>query len=186
MWTTSKQAAQFPGFWLERVENYLHAMDGAPTQDSSVSGKVTCLPASTIRNYFQEEQDGLTQAQKLYIKDDPTGMDKGLQAALEWGGYIDYNRVPKGRVGFSEALRTRGIWKYDPKKDDIWLWEWGSIHPRQRCDQCQLTKKPLPVECQGCKGSAEAAFYCSESCAKRDRQRHKQTCDSWKEHGPNN
>jgi len=183
MWTSSKQAAQFPGFWLERVENYLLTMGGAPK--NTASGMDACLPASTIRDYFEGEDD-LTGAQKLYIKDDPTGMDKGLQATLEWGGFIDYNQVPKGRVGFSQALRTKGIWKYDPKKDDIWLWDWGSIHPRQRCDQCQLMKRPLPLECEGCRGSSEAAFYCSVSCAKRDRQRHQQTCDSWKQRGSKN
>jgi len=183
MWTTSKQAAQFAGFWLERVEHYLRSMQGAPRD--AASGKEQCLPASTIREHFQARAD-LTDAQKCYIRDDPTGMDKGLQATFEWGGYIDYNRVPKGHVGFSQALRTRGIWRYDPKKDDIWFWEWGPIHPRQRCDQCQLIKRPLPVECEGCRGSSEAAFYCSASCAKRDRQRHQQTCDSWKEHGPKN
>jgi len=181
MWTATKQASQFPGFWLERVENFLRDMNGAPKD--RVSGKDVCLPAAKIRDYFQEEED-LTEAQKLFIQDDPTGMDRGLQAALEWGGYIDCNRIPKGHVGFSNALRTRGIWKYDPKKDDLWLWDWGSIHPRQRCDQCQLIKRPLPVECQGCQGSSEAAFYCSQLCAKRDRQRHKQTCDAWKAHGP--
>jgi hypothetical protein len=180
MWTASKQAAQFPGFWLERVENFLRA-NRAP-QDT-ISGKDVCLPASTIRDYFQQVND-LTESQKLYIQDDPMGMDRGLQAALEWGGYVDCNLVSKGHVGFSKALRTRGIWKYDPKKDDLWLWDWGSIHPRQRCDQCQLIKRPLPIECQGCRGSSEAAFYCSELCAKRDRQRHKQTCDAWKAHGP--
>lgn len=181
MWTASKLAAQFPGFWLERVENILRDMNGAPKD--TVSGTNMCLSASTIREYLQQGND-LTEAQKLYIQDDPTGMGKGLQAALEWGGFIDCNRVPKGHMGFSNALRTRGIWKYDPKKDDIWLWDWGSIHPRQRCDQCQLMKQPLVVECQECRGSSEAAFYCSELCAKRDRQRHKHTCDEWKAHGP--
>lgn len=181
MWTATKQAAQFPGFWLERVENFVRATNGAPKDTHS--GKDACLPASAIREHFQGE-DGLTETQKLYIQDDPTGMDRGLQAALEWGGYIDCNNVPKGHLGFSKALRTRGVWRYDPKKDDLWLWDWGPIHPRQRCDQCQLIKRPLPVECQGLRGSSEAAFYCSESCAKRDRQRIKQTCDIWKAHGP--
>ena len=181
MWTASKQAAQFPGFWLEPVESFLIAMKGPPKD--IISGKDKCLPASMIRAYFQDG-DHLTESQKLYIQDDPTGMDRGLQAALEWGGYIDYNKVPKGYVGFLNALRTRGIWKYDSKKDDLWLWEWGLIHPRQRCDQCQLIKRPLSIECQGCRGSSEAAFYCSEICAKRDRQRHKRTCDAWKVHGP--
>ena len=183
MWNSSKQAAHFPGFWLERVERYLHAMGKAP-QDPT-SGKEICLPVSTIRNYFlnhandEKEIQSLTQAQKEYINDDPTGMGKGLISALEWGGSIDYNTAPKSHTGFSKALRTRGIWKYDQKKDDIWFWEWGSVHPRQRCDQCQLIKRPLPVQCQGCQGSAEAAYYCSESCAKRDKQRHKQTCEEW-------
>lgn len=180
MWTSSKQAAQFPGFWLERIENFLKERPG-PERDTS-SGKEVCLRASVIREYFQT-QDDLTQGQKLYIQDDPTGMDRGLQAALEWGGHVDCNRVPKGHVGFSKALRTRGIWKYDRKKDDLWFWEWG-IHPRQRCAQCQLMKRPLPVKCQITKGSSEAAFYCSDVCAKRDKQRHKQTCDIWTKHGP--
>lgn len=182
MWTTSKQAAHFPGFWLEPLERYLHAIGKAP-QDPS-SGKESCLPASTIREYFLNQEDilgipCLTKVQKEYINDDPTGMGKGLEAALEWGGYVNYNEISKDRK--AKALRSRGIFKYDKKKDDIWLYEWGKIHPRQRCDQCQLAKRPLPVECQGCQGSAEAAFYCSESCAKRDKQRHKQTCEMWKE-----
>jgi len=188
IWISSKQAAHFPGFWLERVERYLHAMGKAP-QDHA--GKESCLPASMIRNYFLNQEDilgipCLTKSQKEYIKDDPTGMGKGLEAALEWGGYVDYNEVPKDHK--AKALRSRGIFKYDKKKDDIWLYEWGKIHPRQRCDQCQLGKRPLPVECPGCQGSAEAAFYCSESCAKRDKQRHKQTCEMWKNRsskGPN-
>ncbi|OEU20955.1 hypothetical protein FRACYDRAFT_234586 [Fragilariopsis cylindrus CCMP1102] len=190
MWNSSKQAAHFPGFWLERVERYLHAMGKAP-QDPT-SGKEICLPVSTIRNYFlnhandEKEIQSLTQAQKEYINDDPTGMGKGLISALEWGGSIDYNIAPKSHTGFSKALRTRGIWKYDQKKDDIWFWEWGSVHPRQRCDQCQLIKRPLPVQCQGCQGSAEAAYYCSESCAKRDKQRHKQTCEECSNNNNNN
>lgn len=87
-------------------------------------------------------------------------------------------------ISFSEALRTRGIWKYDRKKDEIWFWDWGKVHPRQRCAQCQLIKRPLPIECEITRGSSEAAFYCSELCAKRDKQRHKQTCDIWTQHGP--
>mmetsp|Transcript_11612 Transcript_11612/g.23944 ORF Transcript_11612/g.23944 Transcript_11612/m.23944 type:complete len:583 (-) Transcript_11612:10-1758(-) len=172
MWTASKQAAQFPGFWLERVENYLRTV--------TIDGK--CLPASNIREHFSQVND-LAEEQKLYIQDDPMGMDRGLQAALEWGGYIDCNNVPKGHVGFSKALRTRGIWKYDRKKDDVWFWEWGSVHPRQRCAQCLLRGK-LPVECAITRGSSEAAFYCSDLCQKRDKQRHKQTCELWQKHGP--
>ena len=181
IWTASKQAAQFPGFWLERIEIFLRSVNGAPT---NASGKTMCLPADTIRDYFQQQQDDLTKSQKQYIRDDPTGMDRGLQAALEWGGYIDCNQVPKGHIGFSLALRTRGIWKYDSKKDDIWFWEWGKIHPRQRCAQCQLRTRPLPIECPITKGSSEAAFYCSDVCAKRDKKRHKQTCELWTKHGP--
>ena len=189
MWHSSKQAAQFPGFWLERVEQYLKEMKEAPQDES---GKEMCVSASDIRRHFLKQNykknlGGLpciTKAQKEYIDDDPTGMGKGLQATLEWGGYKDFNEVSKGRHGFSKALRTRGIWKYDLKKDDVWFWEWGIIHPRQRCDQCQMIKRPLPIACDGCQGSAEAAFYCSQSCARRDKVRHKQTCEMWKKLRP--
>ena len=32
--------------------------------------------------------------------------------------------------------------------------------------------------------SAEAAFYCSTACSKRDWQRHKQVCQKWKDNVP--
>lgn len=186
MWTTAKQAAHFPGFWLPRVEQYLLSTQRQP-QNNGVDGGTlsTCLPASEIRTAFWNDPS-LTPAQKAFVSDDPTGMGKGLQAALEWGGYRDYNTVPKGHIGFHDCLRTRGIWKYDAKKDDIWLWSWGDIHPRQRCDQCQMIQKQLtlPVQCPVCVGSSEAARYCSLSCSKRDWQRHKQICQQWKDKGP--
>jgi hypothetical protein len=176
MWTTSKQAAQFPGFWLHRIDEYLLTFKDPPSNPSN--GKPKCLDAWKIREHFAQDAS-LTEEQKVFISDDPSGMGKGLQAALEWGGYRDYNQVPKGHKGFLDCLRTKGLWKYDPKKDDIWFWKWGHIHPRQRCAQCQLLKHPLPIECQGCHGSAEVALYCSEACSKRDWQRHKQTCQEW-------
>lgn len=184
MWHTAQQAASFPGFWLPRVEQYLRTIYNDADQPTSPAGPPrTCLPASILRDCLRQDPT-LTDDQKVYIQDDPTGMGKGLQGSLEWGGYRDYNNVAKGHVGFEQCLRTKGIWKYDPKRDDIWLWEWGPIHPRQRCDQCQLMKRPLPVECVGCRGSAEAAFYCSDTCSKRDWQRHKLTCQKWKDMGP--
>jgi MYND finger len=180
MWVTARQAAHFPGFWQHRVEQYL--LQHGPPQDL-VTEELVCLPVSEIREAFSKDAT-LTVAQKVFIHDDPSGMGKGLQAALEWGGYRDYNKVPKGHVGFHNCLRTKGMWKYDSKKDDIWLWSWGDIHPRQRCDQCQMIKRPLPVVCQQCVGSSEAAYYCSSACSKRDWQRHKQVCQQWKDHGP--
>jgi multidrug transporter EmrE-like cation transporter len=181
MWHTAQQAASFPGFWVLRVEQYLRAV--TEVDQPTPAPTMTCLPASALRDYLRADPT-LTDDQKMYIQDDPTGMGKGLQATLEWGGYRDYNNVSKGQVGFTQCLRTKGIWKYDSKKDDIWLWEWGPIHPRQRCDQCQLLKRPLPVECEGCRGSAEAAFYCGDTCSKRDWQRHRLTCQKWQEMGP--
>jgi hypothetical protein len=181
MWVTATQAAPFPGFWLHRVERFLQSMDGPPSDPST--GEPMCLSATMVREYLSQHKS-LTTTQKQYIYDDPTGKGKGLQAALEWGGYKDYNTVPKGHIGFVDCLRTKGLWKYDPRKDDIWLWEWGPIHPRKRCDQCQLMNRPLPVPCDGCQGSAEAALYCTESCCKRDWQRHRQTCQKWKDLGP--
>jgi hypothetical protein len=181
MWTTAKHAAQFPGFWLHRVEQFLLSLNGPPSDPTT--GQPLCLSATIIREHLTQD-DSLTLTQKKYIHDDPTGMGKGLQATLEWGGFRDYNTVPKGHVGFFDCLRTNGLWKYDPKRDDIWFWQWGPVHPRKRCDQCQLMKQPLQVPCQGCQGSAEAAFYCTESCCKRDWQRHRQTCQKWKDLGP--
>jgi hypothetical protein len=182
MWTSSKEAAHFPGFWLHRVEQYLlRRKDGPPHHPAS--GKPICLLVSTIREAFSRDST-LTPAQKVFISDDPSGMGKGLQAALEWGGYRDYNAVPKGHVGFQDCLRSKGIWTYDTKKDEIWLWSWGHVHPQQRCDQCQLIKRPLPVVCQDCVGSSKAAMYCSNTCSKRDWQRHKQICQQWTAYGP--
>jgi hypothetical protein len=180
MWISAKQAAHFAGFWMERVEACLQQL-GPPQNDKGV---VQPLPASRVRDHLQQD-DSLTETQKRYIDDDPTGLGKGLASALEWGGYVDYNDSFKGHVGWSQGLRTQGVWKYDAKRDDFWLWEWGSVHPRQRCDQCQFLKRPLPVACPGCPGSTEAAFYCSESCQKRDWQRHKMTCTLWQTQGPN-
>lgn len=186
VFTSTKQAASCSGFWLSRIEACLLAMDSNGPPMDPATGKPQCLPASAIRDYFAQQPESiLTTAQKQYIQDDPSGMDKGLQAALEWGGCRDYNNngIQRGRVGYEESLRTRGIWKYDSKKDDLWLWEWGEVHPRHRCDQCQLSNRPLVVHCEGCTGSSQAAVYCCETCAKRDWQRHKQTCQKWQSLG---
>ena len=182
MFISAKQAAHFPGFWLERVEAILKQT--GPTMDkSNKTVPEQPLSATIVREELMRDES-LTPEQKKYIHDDPTGLGKGLAAALEWGGYVDYNTCAKGAIGWSHALRSRGIWKYDSKKDDLWLWEWGSVHPRQRCEGCQFVKRPLGTECSGCKGSSESAYYCSESCAKRDWQRHKMNCNLWKKHGP--
>ena len=175
MFINAKQAAHFGGFWIQRVEAHLQKLGPAPGQQPQ--------PANEIRRLLQQDST-LTLTQKTYISDDPTGLGKGLLCALEWGGYIDYNAVQKGHKGWHVCLRTKGLWKYDAKHDDLWLWEWGKVHPRQRCDQCQLTKA-LPVACPDCQGSAEAAFYCSEGCQKRDKQRHKMSCQLWQQQGPN-
>jgi hypothetical protein len=180
MWISAKQAAHFAGFWMDRVETCLQTL-GPRKVDSKEWPQP--LPASAVREHLQKDPT-LTDTQKQYIDDDPTGLGKGLASALEWGGYVDYNSCCKGHVGWSQCLRTQGVWKYDAKKDDLWLWEWGNVYPRQRCDQCQFLKRPLPVGCEGCKGSSEAAYYCSEPCQRRDWQRHKMTCRLWQTQGP--
>ncbi len=174
MFINAKQAAHFGGFWIERVEALLIQLGPAKGNQPQ--------PASEIRTYLQQDTT-LTAAQKRYISDDPTGLGKGLASALEWGGSIDYNNAKKGHKGWHVCLRTKGVWKYDTKFDDLWHWGWGKVHPRQRCDQCQL-QKDLPVACQDCQGSAEAAYYCTEACQKRDKQRHKMTCQLWQQQGP--
>lgn len=180
MFINAKQAAHFGGFWLKRVEQCLKQL--GPVK--SARGELQPQPASTVREWLRTKDSTLAETQKRYIDDDPTGLGKGLMSALEWSGSVDYNDVQKGHKGWHICLRTQGIWKYDPKRDDLWLWEWGKVHPRQRCDQCQLLKPNLPVACQACLGSAEAAYYCSEACQKRDKQRHKMTCQMWQTQGP--
>jgi hypothetical protein len=181
MWISAKQAAHFAGFWMDRVETCLQTLGPRKGDDK---GLPQPLPASVVREHLQKDPT-LTDTQKRYIDDDPTGLGKGLASALEWGGYVDYNSCFKGHVGWSQCLRTQGVWKYDARKDDLWLWEWGKVHPRQRCDQCQFLKRPLPVECEGCNGSSEGVHYCSEPCQRRDWQRHKMTCQLWQTQGPN-
>mmetsp|Transcript_13986 Transcript_13986/g.39813 ORF Transcript_13986/g.39813 Transcript_13986/m.39813 type:complete len:560 (+) Transcript_13986:314-1993(+) len=180
MWISAKQAAHFAAFWVERVEACLQAM--GPSTDSD--GNVKPRPAQELRDVLQQDST-LTKVQKQYIEDDPTGLGKGLASALEWGGYVDYNTCSTEKIGWSKHLRSRGIWCYNAKRDDLWLWEWGKIHPRQRCEGCQFLNKDLPIACPDCQGSCEAAFYCSESCRKRDWQRHKMMCGDWQQHGPN-
>jgi multidrug transporter EmrE-like cation transporter len=182
MFISAKQAAHFAGFWLDRVESILKEV-GPVIDKSNKTVPQQPLPASVVREKLQQDAS-LTAEQKKYIHDDPTGLGKGLGACLEWGGYVDYNTCAKGAVGWSQSLRSKGLWKYDAKKDDLWLWEWGDVHPRQRCEGCQFVKRPLPTKCRGCKGSSECAQYCSDSCAKRDWQRHKMNCNLWMKHGP--
>lgn len=184
MFVNAKQAAHFGGFWIARVEQCLKRL--GPVQTKNAQGQVvqSPQPASAVREWLSTNDTTLTLTQKRYIDDDPTGLGKGLMSALEWGGSVDYNDVQKGHKGWHICLRTKGIWEYSTKQDDIWLWEWGAVHPRQRCDQCQLLKASLPVTCRDCQGSAEAAYYCSEACQKRDRQRHKMTCQLWQRQGP--
>ena len=179
MWSSAKQVAHFGGFWMDRVESVLQEL--GPVVDEK--GVNQPRSAGEIRQILQNDVS-LSDVQKQYIDDDPTGLGKGLKSALEWGGCVDYNDCSKGHIGYSQCLRTKGIWRFDSKQDDIWLWEWGNAHPRQRCEQCQLMKRPLKVICLGCEGSSEAALYCSESCQKRDWQRHKMTCILWQEKGP--
>jgi hypothetical protein len=175
MFVNALQTAHFAGFWMTRVEVALRKLGPAKGGQPQ--------PVSVIREWLTNDKT-LTDAQKIYIHDDPSGLGKGLLSALEWGGAVDHNHVQKGHKGWHGCLKTKGIWTYAPKYDDVWLWEWGAVHPRQRCDQCQLIRE-LPVACRECQGSSEAAFYCSDACQKRDRQRHKMTCEMWQERGPN-
>jgi multidrug transporter EmrE-like cation transporter len=184
MFVNAKQAAHFGGFWIERVEKCLKQSGPLRTKNAQGQAVLSPQPASVVREWLSKNDTTLTMTQKRYIEDDPTGLGKGLMSALEWGGSVDFNDVQKGRKGWHICLRTKGIWEYSTKQDDIWLWEWGQIHPRQRCDQCQLVKASLPVACRDCQGSAEAAYYCCEACQKRDKQRHKMTCQLWQRQGP--
>lgn len=184
MFVSSKQAAHFAVFWMKRVEQCLQRLGPKLVQDPATEQFTRQpLPAKFVREHLQRD-DSLTEQQKRYIDDDPTGLGKGLLAALEWGGSEDYNNVKTGQRGWNLCLQTKGIWNYSPKHDDLWLWEWGAIHPRQRCDQCQLLNKPLTVACPDCQDSAEAAYYCSQACQKRDWQRHKMSCQMWQQQGP--
>jgi hypothetical protein len=189
MWISAKQAAHFAGFWMNRVEALL--LELGPSSSSNNNNNKSSdpklllmgpqpVPAQLIRDRLKLDPT-LTPEQVRYIDEDPTGLGKGLQSALEWGGYVDYNATGsrKGHVGWSSYLRSRGIWSYHVKHDDLWLWKWDTVHPRQRCDGCQFLKRPLPVQCEGCTGSSEGAFYCSTSCQKRDWQRHKLLCETW-------
>jgi len=171
MFVNATETAHFAGFWIPRVETCLRKLGPA-------SGGQP-LPASIVREWLAKDKT-LTDAQKVYIDDDPSGLGKGLLSAFEWGGAVDHNDVQKGHRGWHGCLKTKGIWTYSPKFDDLWLWEWGKVHPRQRCDQCQLLRA-LPISCPDCQGSSEAAFYCSDLCQKRDRQRHKMTCTLWQD-----
>ena len=171
MFVNAMQTAHFAGFWMPRVEACLRDLGPATGAQPQ--------PASAVREWLAKDKT-LTDAQKVYINEDPSGLGKGLLSALEWGGSVDHNNVQKGHRGWHGCLKSKGIWTYAPKYDDLWLWEWGEVHPRQRCDQCQLFRK-LPVACKECQGSSEAAFYCSDACQKRDRQRHKMTCQLWQE-----
>lgn len=174
MFVSARECAHFAGFWIKRVETCLKRLGPAE------GGKPQ--PAAVIREKLAKDST-LTDAQKIFIHEDPTGLGKGLQSALEWGGSVDHNEIQKGRKDWNACLKTRGIWTYSPRHDDLWLWEWGIVHPRQRCEQCQFVKE-LPVICNDCQGSAEVALYCSEACQKRDRQRHKMTCQTWQQRGP--
>ena len=178
-WSSAKQAAHFAGFWIDRVECLLQEI-GPITDENGVDQP---RPVDEIRHLLAQDPT-LSDNQKQYIDDDPTGLGKGLKAALEWGGYVDYNNCPKGNVKWSQCLRTKGLWEYNAKRDDIWLYEWNSIHPRQRCDNCQIMKRPLDMQCPGCIGSSEEAFYCSQSCQKRGWMHHKMTCSTWQQNGP--
>jgi MYND finger len=174
MFVNATQTAHFAGFWMSRVEACLRKL--GPAEGGQPQ------PASVIRELLAKDNT-LTDKQKTFIDDDPSGLGKGLLSALEWGGSVDHNNVQKGHKGWNGCLKTKGIWAYVPKYDDVWLWDWGTVHPRQRCDQCQMFKE-LPVACIHCEGSSEAAFYCSDACLKRDRQRHKMTCQMWQARGP--
>jgi multidrug transporter EmrE-like cation transporter len=179
MWIRTKQAASLAGFWVPFIEKLLRQV--GPPKDEK--GAPLPLSMSVVRKKLHEDST-LTEAQKQYIDDDPSGLEKGLASCIAWGGTIDYNQdCIQGNVGWYQCLVTQGLWDYDARKDEIWFHEWG-MHPKQRCEQCQLSKRPLAIECRDCKGSSEAAVYCSETCQKRDFPRHKTRCQIWQKKGP--
>lgn len=179
IWIRTKQAASLAAFWIPHIEKVLRKT-GPPKDEKGIQKP---LSMTVVRQKLHQDST-LTEEQKLYIDDDPTGLDKGLASCIGWGGTIDYNEdCIKGNIGWNQCLVTQGLWKYDARNDEIWFYEWG-MHPKQRCEQCQLLKRPLPIECRDCMGSSEAAVYCSETCKKRDFKRHKMTCQMWQKKGP--
>ena len=65
----------------------------------------------------------LSDEQRRYIYDDPSGLGKGLLSALEWGASVDLNPpdVLRGHVGWLDMLVSKGLWRYDARHDDIWV-----------------------------------------------------------------
>lgn len=177
LWTRTKQAASLGAFWIERVERIGNQL--GPAQDDK--GRDKPLAMDIVRQKLHEDPT-LTDDQKEYIDEDPSGLEKGLATCITWGGSVDYNDCAKGHVGYKRFLETEGIWQYDARRDEIWFHSWG-LHPKKRCDFCQLIV-PLPILCEDTGGSCEALAYCSENCEKSGSKRHKVTREIWLEKGP--
>ncbi|KAG7337514.1 hypothetical protein IV203_018960 [Nitzschia inconspicua] len=158
-----KQSTKAFGNAFERYLLSSHP-DGPPRDP--ITGTPTCVPASEIRQALSSNNDPtfLTDAQKMFIQDDPVGW--GRDCRQHWNGADTAITTPNRRVtwDFMTAYEPRDYGSTIRKKDDVWCWTWGTVHPRQRCHQCQLSQRPLPVECPHCVGSAEAAVYCSTAC----------------------
>lgn len=177
MWTRTKQAASLGAFWIERVERIGQQL--GPAMDDQDRDRP--LSMVIIRQKLHEDPT-LTDEQKEYIDDDPSGLDKGLASCIIWGGSVDYNDCAKGHADYKKILVTEGIWQFDARRDEIWFHGWG-LHPKKRCDFCQSIV-PLTFPCDETKGSCEALAYCSEKCKKSGFKRHKLTRQMWQEKGP--
>lgn len=177
LWTRTKQAASLGAFWIERVERILKKL--GPEQDDQ--GRDKPLSMEIVRQELHKDPS-LTEEQKEYIDDDPSGLDKGLASCITWGGSVDYNDCAKGHAGYKKFLLTEGIWRYDARRDEIWFHAWG-LHPKKRCDFCQ-SMAPLTYTCDETQGSCEALAYCSENCQKSGFKRHKLTRQMWQNKGP--
>jgi hypothetical protein len=177
LWTRTKQAASLGAFWMERVERILTQL--GPAQDDQRHDRP--LSMAMVRQKLHEDPT-LTDEQKEYIDDDPSGLDKGLASCITWGGSVDYNDCAKGHIDYKKFLVTEGIWQYDARRDEIWFHGWG-LHSKKRCDFCQSTM-PLTFPCDETKGSCESLAYCSEKCQKSGFKRHNLTREIWLEKGP--
>lgn len=114
-WVSSKQAADFPVFWMHRIQTCLEEIgpDNGPVPIKDVKHK--------LRHQFS-----LTSYQKKVMKQSRS--ESGFEKALQEGAYVNITLIVNGGParggGISVGHHTPGIWDFDERNRTLYLAKW--------------------------------------------------------------
>jgi hypothetical protein len=112
IWFCFDQAAEFPVFWMKRIQTILQEMgpDGSP------------IPIEVLRDKLRADT-GLTEAQKKYLDKKQCDMGRGFYGALEEEGKrkVGWKEVDGGPAngGYATTYFMEGAWKWNQEDDTL-------------------------------------------------------------------